>query len=171
MKTEAAQRAVDLAALQHDGRADVRADGKWKVFQQCSRSRQGRSIAILAFGTLLYPAMDAGQALGATVANMRWAKPLDLDLLRQIAGSHDAIVTVEEGCLPGGAGGAVAEALNAEGLVLPVLHLGLPDVFIEHGDPARLLAGVGLDAAGIEASIRQRFGHLIEGAAGLKVVR
>jgi 1-deoxy-D-xylulose-5-phosphate synthase len=133
--------------------------------------RQGRSIAILAFGTLLYPAMDAGQALGATVANMRWAKPLDLDLLRQIAGSHDAIVTVEEGCLPGGAGGAVAEALNAEGLVLPVLHLGLPDVFIEHGDPARLLAGVGLDAAGIEASIRQRFGHLIEGAAGLKVVR
>ena len=133
--------------------------------------RQGRSIAILAFGTLLYPAMDAGQALGATVANMRWAKPLDLDLLRQIAGSHDAIVTVEEGCLPGGAGGAVAEALNAEGLVLPVLHLGLPDVFIEHGDPARLLAGVGLDAAGIETSIRQRFGHLIEGAAGLKVVR
>ncbi len=133
--------------------------------------RQGRSIAILAFGTLLYPAMDAGQALGATVANMRWAKPLDLELLREIARSHDAIVTVEEGCLPGGAGGAVAEALNAEGLVLPVLHLGLPDEFIEHGEPARLLAGVGLDAPGIEASIRQRFGSLIDGAAGLKVVR
>ncbi|WP_302173113.1 1-deoxy-D-xylulose-5-phosphate synthase [uncultured Hydrogenophaga sp.] len=133
--------------------------------------RQGRGIAILAFGTLLYPAMDAGQALGATVANMRWAKPLDLELLREIARSHDAIVTVEEGCLPGGAGGAVAEALNAEGLVLPVLHLGLPDEFIEHGEPARLLAGVGLDAAGIEASIRQRFGSLIDGAAGLKVVR
>jgi len=133
--------------------------------------RQGRGIAILAFGTLLYPAMDAGQALGATVANMRWAKPLDVELLRELARTHAAIVTVEEGCLPGGAGGAVAEALNAEGLVLPVLHLGLPDQFIEHGDPARLLAGVGLDAAGIEASIRQRFGSLIEGAAGLKVVR
>jgi len=133
--------------------------------------RQGRGIAILAFGTLLYPAMDAGQALGATVANMRWAKPLDVELLRELARTHAAIVTVEEGCLPGGAGSAVAEALNAEGLVLPVLHLGLPDQFIEHGDPARLLAGVGLDASGIEASIRQRFGSLIEGAAGLKVVR
>ena len=69
------------------------------------------------------------------------------------------------------AGAAVAEALNAEGITLPVLHLGLPDQFIEHGDPARLLAGVGLDATGIEASIRQRFGSLIEGAASLKVVR
>ena len=133
--------------------------------------RQGRGIAILAFGTLLYPALDAGAALGATVANMRWAKPLDVELLREIARTHAAIVTVEEGCLPGGAGGAVAEALNADGITLPVLHLGLPDEFIEHGDPARLLAGVGLDAAGIEASIRQRFGSLVEGAAGLKVVR
>jgi len=133
--------------------------------------RQGRGIAILAFGTLLYPALDAGAALGATVANMRWAKPLDVELLREIARTHAAIVTLEEGCLPGGAGGAVAEALNAEGITLPVLHLGLPDEFIEHGDPARLLAGVGLDAAGIEASIRKRFGSLVEGAAGLKVVR
>ena len=133
--------------------------------------RKGRGVAILAFGTLLHPALAVAEKLGASVADMRWAKPVDLDLLRELARTHDAIVTVEEGCLPGGAGGAVAEALNAEGLVLPVLHLGLPDVFIEHGDPARLLAGVGLDAAGIEASIRQRFGHLIEGAAGLKVVR
>ncbi len=133
--------------------------------------RQGRGIAILAFGTLLYPALEAGAALGATVANMRWAKPLDVELLREISRTHAAIVTLEEGCLPGGAGGAVAEALNAEGITLPVLHLGLPDEFIEHGDPAKLLAGVGLDAAGIEASIRQRFGSLVEGAAGLKVVR
>ncbi len=133
--------------------------------------RQGRGIAILAFGTLLYPALEAGAALGATVANMRWAKPLDVELLREIARTHAAIVTLEEGCLPGGAGGAVAEALNAEGITLPVLHLGLPDEFIEHGDPAKLLAGVGLDAAGIEASVRQRFGSLVEGAAGLKVVR
>lgn len=148
-----------------------RADLEALPFGKGEIRRQGRGIAILAFGTLLYPALEAGQALGATVANMRWAKPLDVELLREIARTHAAIVTVEEGCLPGGAGGAVAEALNAEGLVLPVLHLGLPDQFIEHGDPARLLAGVGLDAAGIEASIRQRFGSLIEGAAALKVVR
>ncbi len=148
-----------------------RADLQGLPFGKGEIRRQGRGIAILAFGTLLYPCLDAGQALGATVANMRWAKPLDLELLRELARTHAAIVTVEEGCLPGGAGGAVAEALNAEGITLPVLHLGLPDEFIEHGDPARLLAGVGLDAAGIEASIRQRFAGLIEGAASLKVVR
>ncbi len=148
-----------------------RADLQGLPFGKGEVRRQGRGIAILAFGTLLYPCLDAGQALGATVANMRWAKPLDLALLRELARTHAAIVTVEEGCLPGGAGGAVAEALNAEGITLPVLHLGLPDEFIEHGDPARLLAGVGLDAAGIEASIRQRFAGLIEGAASLKVVR
>ncbi|MGC4366364.1 1-deoxy-D-xylulose-5-phosphate synthase [Hydrogenophaga sp. R2] len=148
-----------------------RADLEPLPFGKGEIRRQGRGIAILAFGTLLYPALDAGAALGATVANMRWAKPLDVELLREIARTHAAIVTVEEGCLPGGAGGAVAEALNADGITLPVLHLGLPDEFIEHGDPARLLAGVGLDAAGIEASIRQRFGSLVEGAAGLKVVR
>lgn len=148
-----------------------RADLQGLPFGKGEIRRQGRGIAILAFGTLLYPCLDAGQALGATVANMRWAKPLDLELLRELARTHAAIVTVEEGCLPGGAGGAVAEALNAEGITLPVLHLGLPDEFIEHGDPARLLAGVGLDAAGIEASIRRRFAGLIEGAASLKVVR
>lgn len=116
-----------------------------------------RRIAILAFGTLLYPALQAGDALDATVANMRWAKPLDTALLQELAAIHDALVTVEEGAIMGGAGSAVGEALAAAGIALPLLHLGLPDVFIEHGDPARLLALQGLDAAGIEASIRARF--------------
>jgi 1-deoxy-D-xylulose-5-phosphate synthase len=119
--------------------------------------RQGARIAILAFGSLLYPALEAAGKLGATVVNMRWAKPLDTALLREVAQSHEALVTLEEGAVMGGAGSAVAEALNAAGLVRPVLQLGLPDVFIEHGDPVQLLALQGLDAAGIEASIRRRF--------------
>ncbi|MDP1684718.1 1-deoxy-D-xylulose-5-phosphate synthase [Hydrogenophaga sp.] len=132
--------------------------------------RQGKGIAILAFGTLLHPALAAGEKLGASVANMRWAKPLDVDLLRELAGTHEAIVTVEEGCLPGGAGSAVLEALQTEGIILPVLSLGLPDEFSEHGDPAKLLSALGLDAAGIEASIRARFGALLHASPGLKAV-
>ena len=95
--------------------------------------------------------------IDATVANMRWVKPLDVGLVRELAASHDVLVTLEEGCIAGGAGAAVSEALSAAGLTLPVLHLGLPDQFIEHGDPAKLLALQGLDAAGIERSIRERF--------------
>ena len=125
------------------------------------RTRQGGGagpcIAILAFGTLLYPALQAAESLDATVANMRWAKPLDTALLLELAASHDALVTVEEGCTLGGAGSAVCEALNAAGVVKPVLQLGLPDSFIEHGDQARLLALQGLDAEGMERAIRQRF--------------
>ena len=97
-------------------------------------------------------------------------KPLDLDLLRELAQSHDALVTLEEGCVQGGAGSAVLEALQAEGLQLPVLQLGLPDEFIEHGDPAKLLSLQGLDAAGIEASIRARFEAVLQAPANLKVV-
>ena len=132
--------------------------------------RRGRGVAILAFGTLLYPALTAAEHLGASVANMRWAKPLDLDLLRELAQTHQALVTVEEGCLMGGAGSAVLEALQAEGLNLPVLTLGLSDTFIEHGDPAKLLAAEGLDAVGIERSVRARFAALLDAAPGLKVV-
>ena len=124
--------------------------------------RTGRGIAVLAFGTLLYPALAAGEALDLTVVNMRWAKPLDVELLLQVAGSHDALVTVEEGAVMGGAGSAVLEALHAAGVVVPVLQLGLSDTFIEHGDPARLLSLQGLDAAGIQASIAQRFGALLK---------
>ncbi len=120
--------------------------------------RQGKRIAILAFGTLLYPALASAEKLDATVANMRFVKPLDVELVEQLARSHDAIVTVEEGCVMGGAGSAVAEALLAAGLDTPVLMLGIKDAFVEHGDPAKLLASEGLDAAGIERSILQRFG-------------
>ncbi len=120
--------------------------------------RQGGRIAVLAFGTLLHPALAAAERLGATVADMRFVKPLDEELVLQLARSHEAIVTVEEGCVMGGAGSAVLECLAAHGLTVPVLTLGLPDRFVEHGDPAKLLALCGLDAAGIEASIVQRFG-------------
>jgi 1-deoxy-D-xylulose-5-phosphate synthase len=119
--------------------------------------KQGSKIAILAFGTMLYPALKAAESLGFTVVNMRWVKPLDVELLASVAASHEALVTVEEGALMGGAGSAVLEALQAAGLVLPVLQLGLPDTFIEHGDVGKLLAMHGLDATGIEASIRKRF--------------
>jgi 1-deoxy-D-xylulose-5-phosphate synthase len=132
--------------------------------------RQGKGIAILAFGTLLHPALAAAERLDASVANMRWVKPLDVDLLLELARTHAALVTVEEGCLPGGAGSAVMEALHAQGLQIPVLALGLPDEFSEHGEPAKLLASLGLDAAGIEASIRTRFESLLHAAPGLKVV-
>jgi 1-deoxy-D-xylulose-5-phosphate synthase len=121
------------------------------------RESAAKKIAILSFGTMLYPALEAGEKLDATVVNMRWAKPLDMDLLRQIASTHESLVTLEEGCLMGGAGSAVLEALQTMRLQNPVLALGLPDQFIEHGDPAKLLALQGLDGAGIEASIRARF--------------
>ena len=128
--------------------------------------RDGKGVAILAFGTLLYPAMQAAGKIGATVVNMRWAKPLDSALLMKMAASHEALVTVEEGAIMGGAGSAVCEALHAAGVTKPVLLLGLRDEFTEHGDPARLLALQGLDAAGIEQSIRARFADvLVSGAA------
>ncbi len=126
-------------------------------YGQAEIRRQGSGIAILAFGTLLYPALQAAEQLNATVVNMRWVKPLDTDVLLQIAQTHDYLVTVEEGAVMGGAGSAVSEALNAAGLTKSLLQLGLPDHFIDHGDPLKLLALQGLDAPGIEASIRHRW--------------
>src|SRR5450830_494752 len=120
--------------------------------------RQGKRIAILAFGSMVAPSTAAGEQLDATVANMRFVKPLDVALVKQLAAEHDYLVTVEEGCIMGGAGSAVVEALAAEGIVKPILMLGLPDQFIDHGDPVQLLKSVGLDGAGIAASISQRFG-------------
>ncbi len=131
---------------------------------------QGKRIAILAFGTLLYPAMQAADKLGATVVNMRWAKPLDVALLLQVAATHEALVTVEEGAIMGGAGSAVSEALHAARVVKPVLHLGLQDQFIEHGDPAKLMSMQGLDAVGMEAAIRQRFVDLFDSPVVAKVI-
>jgi 1-deoxy-D-xylulose-5-phosphate synthase len=121
--------------------------------------REGRRIAILAFGTLLHPALEAAARLDATVVDMRFVKPLDAALIAELARSHEAFVTVEEGCVAGGAGAAVMEALHAAALAHPVLALGLPDDFVEHGDPARLLAGLGLDAEGIEQAIVRRYGR------------
>jgi 1-deoxy-D-xylulose-5-phosphate synthase len=129
---------------------------------------RGQGVAILAFGTLLHPALAAAKSMRASVANMRWAKPLDLDLLRELAGSHQALVTLEEGCVMGGAGSAVLEALHAEGLTLPVLQLGLPDKFVEHGDHGKLLAMEGLDAQGIERAVRARFSSFI-GSSGTEL--
>ena len=120
--------------------------------------RQGRRIAILAFGTLLHPCLAVAERLDLSVADMKFIKPLDAELAVELARGHEALVTVEEGSLMGGAGSAVAEALAAAGVTVPLLHLGLPDQFIEHGDPGKLLALCGLDAAGIEASIVRRFG-------------
>jgi 1-deoxy-D-xylulose-5-phosphate synthase len=118
--------------------------------------RQGKKVAILAFGSLLAPALEAAGELDATVANMRFVKPLDEALVQQLAREHELLVTVEEGTVMGGAGSAVAECLAAAGLVRPLMHLGLPDRFVDHGDSGILLAEVGLDKAGLLAAIRSR---------------
>jgi 1-deoxy-D-xylulose-5-phosphate synthase len=121
--------------------------------------RRSNRVAILAFGGVLHPALKAAEEIDATVADMRFVKPLDLALILRLAREHDALVTVEENVVAGGAGSGVAEALAAEGVVIPVLHLGLPDRFVDHGDPAQLLADCGLDARGIAAAILARFGQ------------
>ncbi len=114
-------------------------------------------VAILAFGTLLHSALVAAERIDATVANMRFVKPLDVELVLELARSHDALVTIEEGCRMGGAGSAVLEALSDAGLSVGTLLLGLPDDYVEHGDHGKLLARCGLDSAGIEQSILRRF--------------
>jgi 1-deoxy-D-xylulose-5-phosphate synthase len=118
--------------------------------------REGKRVAILAFGSMLAPALEAGEQLNATVANMRFVKPIDRELAFKLATTHDVIVTVEEGVIAGGAGSAVAESLAADGVAVPVVMLGLPDYFVEHGDPQQLLVDCGLDAAGIVRAVRAR---------------
>ncbi len=118
--------------------------------------RRGSRVAILAFGAPLAAALEAGDALDATVVNMRFVKPLDGALVEEIARGHTLVVTVEENVVMGGAGSAVAEALASRGVSVPLLQLGLPDRFIDHGDQAQLLALAGLDAPGIIAAIRAR---------------
>lgn len=127
--------------------------------------RQGARVAILAFGVQLAEALQVGETLGATVVDMRFVKPLDEALVRELAGSHQLLVTVEENSIMGGAGSAVSEFLARENILLPVLHLGLPDYYVEHAKPAQMLAECGLDASGIEASIRERLA-LLERNAG-----
>ena len=123
-------------------------------------TRRGEKVAILCFGTLHQQASKAAEALNATVANMRFVKPLDTQLIAELSASHDLLVTVEENAVMGGAGSAVNEWLLAQGISLPVLNLGLPDIYVEHAKPAEMLAECGLDAAGIEAAIRARLDRL-----------
>jgi 1-deoxy-D-xylulose-5-phosphate synthase len=118
--------------------------------------REGKRVAILAFGSMLTPALAAGNELNATVANMRFVKPVDRELAYRLATTHDLVVTIEENVVAGGAGAGVAEALAADGISVPLLHLGLPDAFVEHGDPQLLLADCGLDSQGIVRAIRER---------------
>ena len=131
---------AEMTAL-HVGRGEVR--------------REGKRVAILAFGSMLAAALKAGDELNATVANMRFVKPLDRELALRLAATHDLVITVEEGTAMGGAGSAVVEALAAEGLATPIVVMGLPDQFVEHGDHQQLLADCGLDAAGIVRSARK----------------
>jgi 1-deoxy-D-xylulose-5-phosphate synthase len=123
--------------------------------------RRGAGVALLVFGTLLAAAAQAAEALDATLVDMRFVKPIDEALLAELAQSHQLFVTVEEAAVMGGAGSAVVVYLKREAIALPVLQLGLPDEFIDHGDQRTILAGLGLDAAGIEASIRQRLNRKI----------
>ncbi|WP_439890516.1 1-deoxy-D-xylulose-5-phosphate synthase [Ralstonia sp. 25C] len=130
--------------------------GKAEV-RRASTAPAGQRVAILAFGSMVAPASAAAERLDATVVNMRFVKPLDVACVLEMARTHDYVVTVEEGCVMGGAGSACLEALAAAGVATPVLQLGLPDRFIDHGDHAALLAQCGLSADGILASIRERF--------------
>jgi len=122
--------------------------------------RQGQRVCILAFGTLLAAAQTVAQSHNFTLVDMRFVKPIDETLIREMADTHDLLITIEEASIMGGAGSAVSEVLQACGLLKPVLQLGLPDVFIDHGDQAALLASVGLDSSGIEAAILVRLQDL-----------
>ncbi|SOZ13747.1 1-deoxy-D-xylulose 5-phosphate synthase; flavoprotein, thiamin-binding [Cupriavidus taiwanensis] len=128
------------------------------VVRRDAGARAGHRVGLLAFGSMVQPALGAAEALDATVADMRFVKPLDVALVKRLAADHDYLVTMEEGSVMGGAGSAVLEALAEAGIDKPVLTLGLPDRFVDHGDPAYLLQQCGLDAAGIERSVRERFG-------------
>jgi 1-deoxy-D-xylulose-5-phosphate synthase len=124
-------------------------------FGRAALLRQGRGLAILAFGPLLYEALKLADSLDATVVNMRWAKPLDLEMLQQVAAQHERLITLEDGVRMGGAGAAVLEALQDMGLHKPVLVMGFEDAFTEHGEPKELMAHYGLTAAGIQQRMAQ----------------
>jgi 1-deoxy-D-xylulose-5-phosphate synthase len=130
--------------------------GKGEIRRK-STAPSGQRVAILAFGTLLYSALEVAEGINATVANMRFVKPLDVDLIQSLAADHDYFVTIEDGAIAGGAGSACLEALSNLGINKPLLQLGLPDEFIEHGDYSLLMTKCGLDVEGIANSIKQRF--------------
>ena len=118
--------------------------------------RRGQGVALLAFGSMVAPALAAGEALDATVANMRFIKPIDRALIAELAGEHSLLISVEENALVGGAGAEVARVLEEIGSATPLMRLGLPDRFIDHGDQAQLLAEQGLDKDGIVRAIQER---------------
>jgi 1-deoxy-D-xylulose-5-phosphate synthase len=119
--------------------------------------RRGHGLAILSFGTMLAPAATIAAELDATLVNMRFVKPLDEALILELAKHHDGFVTLEDNAVAGGAGSAVAECLAAHGVSLPILHIGLPDVYLEHGSREEVLTMAGLDLPGIRKAIRARF--------------
>jgi len=120
--------------------------------------RQGKQIALLAFGSLLSAALGAGDELDATVANMRFVKPLDVELIIELAGNHSLLVSIEENAIIGGAGSEIERVLAEHGLQVPLMRLGLPDRFIDHGEQGQLLAELGLDQTGIVRAVRQKLG-------------
>ena len=117
--------------------------------------RQGTQTAILAFGSMVQPALAAAEELNATVADMRFVKPLDETLIVELAAEHDYLVTIEENAVQGGAGSAVLEVLAKHKICKPVLVLGVPDQVTEHGDPKRLMADLGLSSETVLAQIRR----------------
>jgi 1-deoxy-D-xylulose-5-phosphate synthase len=139
--------------------AAVQTDLQALPFARAEIRRQGKGLAILAFGPLLYEALKAAESLDATVVNMRWAKPLDLEMLQQVALAHDHFITLEDGARMGGAGAAVLEALQDMGIHKPVLVMGFEDAFTEHGDPQVLMQHYGLTAAGIHQRMAQAWPH------------
>jgi 1-deoxy-D-xylulose-5-phosphate synthase len=129
--------------------------GKGEIRRRAAEGAEPR-IAILAFGSMVHPALAVAQEFDATVANMRFVKPLDLELVLELADTHALLVTIEENVVQGGAGSAVLEALQQHGRTVPVLQIGLPDRFIDHGDPGIQLASCGLNPEGIARTIRAR---------------
>jgi 1-deoxy-D-xylulose-5-phosphate synthase len=138
-------------------------------FGKAQLRRRGAGVALLAFGATVPAAEAVGAELGLTVVNMRFVKPLDRELVLQLAQSHEGFATVEDNVVAGGAGSGVAELLASEGIAMPVLHLGLPDAFQHHGSREQLLAEAGLDAAGIRASLLRRWPQLGEPPASTAI--
>jgi 1-deoxy-D-xylulose-5-phosphate synthase len=145
--------------------ATVRADLDTLTIGRAELRRRGHGLALLSFGAMLAPAATIAAELDATLVNMRFVKPLDESMILDLAASHDAFVTLEDNAIAGGAGSAVAECLAAHGIVRPILHLGLPDVYLEHGSREEVLSMAGLDLPGIRHAIRARFPQLAMVAA------
>jgi 1-deoxy-D-xylulose-5-phosphate synthase len=127
--------------------------GKGEIVRKGEGDGAGKKIAMLAWGSMLHPSLVVAEKINATVANMRFIKPLDEALIRELAATHDTLVTIEEASVQGSAGSAIAEFLAKNNLHNKLITIGLPDTFIDQGDPALMLASVGLDAVGIEATV------------------